>query len=155
MNKTVNQCSKCSILAIALLVAATAVFLPGCTHYAGSFGQTWDDGVSAVQPEDIAVPKGMKLLEDHNLSDVRESGSYRYANLTYEGNMPVAQVATYLLQSMPLRNYQLESKTSPSKGNEELRFRRGPYVLECSIQRVQEPPTTRLVYKLRTHIRPE
>lgn len=139
---------RCSILATALLLA-------GCAHNASPFGPPWDDGVSAVQPEDIAVPEGMKLLDRNHMSDVRESGSYRYANLTYEGYTPVSQVASYLLENVPLRNYRLESRTSPSPGHERLRFRRGPYVLDCSISRVAEPPVTRLVYKLRTHIKPE
>lgn len=140
--------TKCSILATALLLA-------GCAHNASPISRSWDDGVSAVQPKDIAVPKGMRLLEDPSHSDVRESGSYRYANLTYEGSTPVTQVATYLLGSMPLRNYQLESRKSPGPNHQELRFRRGPYVLDCSIQRLEEPPVTRLVYKLRTHVKPE
>ncbi len=139
---------KCSILATALLIA-------GCAHNASPFSQTWDDGVSAVQPEDIAVPKGMKLLEDRHVSHVRESGSYRYADLTYEGKTPVTQVATYLLASMPLRNYHLEAKASPGVGHEHLTFRRGPYVLDCSIERLEQPPVTRLVYRLRTHVKPE
>lgn len=139
---------KCSILATALLLA-------GCAHNASPFAQAWDDGVSAVQPEDIAVPKGMKLLEENHISHVRESGSYRYADLTYEGGTPVNQVATYLLASMPLRNYHLEAKATPGTGQEHLTFRRGPYVLDCSIERLEQPPVTRLVYKLRTHMKPD
>jgi hypothetical protein len=143
-----SNTKKCSILAMALLLTA-------CAHNASPISQTWDNGISSVQPRDIAVPKGMTLKEDPSLTDVRESGSYRYANLTYEGSTSVTEVATYLLASMPLRNYQLESKKSPSPDHQELTFRRGPYVLGCSIKRLEEPPVTRLVYKLRTHVKPE
>ncbi len=143
-----HKTTKCSILATALLMA-------GCAHNASPMVPDWDDGVSAVQPKDIAVPKGMKLLEDRHVSHVRESGSYRYADLTYEGKTSVTQVTTYLLASMPLRNYHLEAKASPGIGHQQLTFRRGPYVLDCSIKRLEQPPVTRVVYKLRTHVKPE
>jgi hypothetical protein len=139
--------TKFSILAMAFLLA-------GCAHI-GTYPPHWDDGVSAVQPKDIAVPKGMKLLERHHKSHVRESGSYRYADLTYEGRMPVRQVASYLLESLPLRDYQLEAQETPGHGQEYLRFRRGPYVLDCTIQRQEVEHKTRLVYKLRTHVKPQ
>ncbi len=132
----------------------TTLLLAGCAQNSGTYGPNWNSGVSAIQPEDIAVPKGMKLVEHHHTSDVRESGSYRYANLTYQGSLPAAQVASYLLENLPLRNYQLEAKETPGKGQEKLRFRRGPYVLDCTIHRQEGLRQTRLVYKLRTHLKP-
>ncbi len=135
-------------------ILVTALLLVGCAQSAGSYGPHLDSGVSAIQPEDIAVPKGMKLVERHHTSHVRESGSYRYADLTYEGSLRPAQVASYLLKNLPLRNYQLEAKESPDEGQEKLTFCRGPYVLECTIQRQELKQGTRLVYKLRTYLKP-
>ena len=129
-------------------ILVTALLLAGCAQNAGSYG------VTAIQPEDLAVPKGMRLIERDHTSHVRESGAYRFANLTYEGSLSPTQVASYLLENLPLRNYQLEAKETPGKGQENLRFRRGAYVLHCTIQRQEASHSTKLIYKLRTHLKP-
>ena len=137
---------KSPILVLVLLLA-------GCTHNSSTYGHHWDSGVSAIQPEDLAVPKGMKLVERDHISNARESGTYRYADLTYEGTLPPTQVANYLLENLPLRNYHLEAQETPAKGQQTLRFRRGAYVLDCTIGRPKASQRTVLVYKLRTHLK--
>ncbi len=127
------------------LLAATA-FLVACSQHGFSIPYS-DDGVSAGQPKDLPVPSGMRLLDRYHQSHSRESGSYRYAHMVYEGSLPMARVASYLLENLPAREYQFQSKESLGHEHEVLHFTRGPYSLECTIRRKEA--VTRLEYDLR------
>ncbi len=122
--------------------------LPAC-QTDPSLNRDYNDGVSAIQPNDLPVPFGMKLQDRLHKSFSRESGTYRQGDFFYAGEMPVAQVATYLLERMPQHNYELKSKESLGKNHEVLVFKRGRYTTTCIIDR--QEMRTQLKYELRTH----
>ena len=127
------------------LVVVAAVLLPGCIIDADSH----PDIVNAVQPKDIPVISGMNLKTHLMASDTLEVRDYKYANLVYEGEVPVVQVAAYLLERMPQHSYRLVSQDR-SDNLERLEFQRGRYTSVCTISR--EDYRTRLEIKVRTHL---
>ncbi|MEM7199896.1 MAG: hypothetical protein AAF628_06500 [Planctomycetota bacterium] len=130
-------------------VLAILVALPACT----APGKTTDDGVSAVQFQDIPVPEGLTLRERFHASDSRVAGDYRYANFTYGGTLPVAEVGTYLLERMPQHSWRLEDDHQRSDGTRTLSFRRGDEVVNCSLSR-RSDATTVMEIQVRTTAAP-
>jgi hypothetical protein len=127
-------------------LVAVALLLGGCQTPPSSY----DDGVSAVQWDDIPAPLGMRLRERYHESHTKQVGSWRYADLVYAGRLPVAEVSAYLRERMPLHAWQLTEHRADSDAEAEvLRFRRGQYVAECNIVR-QPSSATELLIKVRT-----
>ena len=127
------------------LAVVAAVLLPGCIIDADSH----PDIVNAVQPKDIPVIDGMDLKTHLLASDTLEIGDYKYANLVYEGVVPVVQVAAHLLERMPQHSYRLVGEDR-SRDLERLEFQRGRYTAVCTIRR--DEYVTRLEIELRTHL---
>ena len=126
---------------ILCIATASLALLTGCYSIA--------DGVHAVQPRDIPVPKGMKLKTHLHASNTLEIGEYRYADLVYEGGASSMQVADYLLKRMPQHSYRIVSQKKLQNEAEQLVFERGPYVSTCTIRSVDR--LTRLEIRVRTH----
>lgn len=113
------------------LLAALAL-APACETPAAP-----DDGVSAIQFADIPIPDGLKLHEHNHVSDAVVVGSFRHANFTYSGTIPVAEVSAYLRDRMPHHRWHLIDEETDTSGGENLRFRRGKYVAECRLAKVE------------------
>ncbi len=124
-----------------------AVVLCGCE----TATEPTDDGVSALQFQDIPVPSELRLVERFHSSDSRELGEYRYANFVYAGALPVGGVCSYLLERMPQHSWELEQDTSGSDGYRSLRFRRGNYAVDCVLT-PQSNSRTRMEMTVRTNV---
>ena len=96
-----------------------------------------DDGVTAAQFSDIPVPDGMWLNEQNHVSDAVVMGEYRHANFQYRGQIAVAEVTGYLRLRMPQHRWELIGEETEKSGDEVLRFRRGKYVAECYVAKLQ------------------
>ena len=101
-------------------------------------------GVSAIQFSDVVVPDGMNLRDDDEESFSVEVGSWRSGHLVYGGTAQVDAVSGWVLQRMPLHAWELTDDQTPDDRSRHLRFQRGPYVAEYSIQR-RENRTTMIV----------
>ena len=109
-----------------------------------------DDGVSAVQWDDIPAPDGMRLMEQFHKSHTRQIGKWRHGDLHYSGTLPVAEVSSYLQERMPQHSWELIGHETDGDGDhEKLSFRRGKDVAECSVVRSTNATTT-LMIKVRT-----
>lgn len=97
-----------------------------------------DDGVGAIQFDDIPVPDGMSLKEHNHVSDSVVVGEFRYANFEYTGTIPVPQVGAYLRDRMPQHRWHLTRDEATPSGAEYLSFRRGKYVADCSLVKDDE-----------------
>ena len=114
-----------------------------------------DDGVGAIQFDDIPVPDGMKLQEHNHKSDSAVIGEFRYANFVYTGTVPVAEVSAYLRDRMPQHRWHLTRDEVKPSGEEYLRFRRGKYVADCSLAQDEEiKATTHMKVAVRTSREP-
>lgn len=133
------------------VVLALATALCGCQEPPPRLD---DDGVNALQFQDLPVPEGMELLEQFHRSDSREIGDYRYGNFVYGGMLPIVEIREYLLERMPQHAWALEANQTDETGDEHLRFRRGRYVVDCDLKKLPDA-TTRMELALRTRLNNE
>ncbi|MCB9888121.1 MAG: hypothetical protein H6836_01005 [Planctomycetes bacterium] len=109
------------------------------------------DGLQAVQPLDIPVPARMSLVTHEHQSHTLEVGEgYRYADLVYEGLVPVPQIASYLTDRMQQHSYRLVSDDKPGQDHQVLVFQRGRFRSECQIRKQEY--RTRLEIRVRTNL---
>ena len=114
-----------------------------------------DDGVGAIQFDDIPVPDGMTLKEHNHKSDSAVIGEFRYANFVYSGTIPVPEVGAYLRDRMPQHRWHLTRDEVKSSGAEYLRFRRGKYVADCILVQDEEiEAITYMKVAVRTSLEP-
>ena len=92
-------------------------------------------GVRAIQFSDVVVPDGMTLRDRHEESFTVEVGSWRTGHLVYGGTAPVNAVSGYVLRRMPDHAWELTADEAPNGQNRTLRFERGQYVAEYTIER--------------------
>lgn len=103
-------------------------------------------GLSPVQLADIPVPDGMKLRDSLNESHSYEVGTFRVADLHYFGNVPLADVASYLRERMPQHGWRLVTEAVAHES--ELVFDRRPHRATCRIW--NDGSVTRLHVGVRT-----
>ncbi len=109
------------------------------------------DGVTAVQPNDIPVPAGMTLKTRRHESHTLQIGDgYRYADLEYEGLVPVPEVAGYLTDRMQQHSYRIVSEDSSSDDQVVLVFQRGRFTSECTVSKLDH--RTSLKIRVRTNL---
>jgi hypothetical protein len=110
-----------------------------------------------LQFDDIPVPDGMKLKDEpKHVSDSVVIGEFRYANLVYEGTVPVPELSAYLRDRMPQHAWRLTRDEEEGSGGEFLRFRRGKYVADCQLSKDKEIEAfTRMQVAVRTTREPE
>lgn len=95
-----------------------------------------DHGVSSVQFQDVAVPDGMKLVDRFHESHSREVAGWRYGHFEYVGQAQLQDACSHVLQRMPQHMWQLALDESPDASVRRLRFERGRYVADYTLQRV-------------------
>jgi hypothetical protein len=91
--------------------------------------------VSAIQFADVVVPDGMNLRDRHEESFAIEVGSWRLGHLEYGGTAAVNAVTGYVLQRMPLHAWELTADEAPNGQRRSLRFTRGQYIAQYTIER--------------------
>ena len=134
--------------ALAGLFTGISLLAVGCRTNAEAAQHT-DDGVSAIQFKDIAIPDGMVLRERNHQSDSLELGEYRYANMVYAGAVPIPEVSSYLRERLAQHSWNLTSESAEG-GAEKLTFERGKYVLDCALRRPENDARTELSITVRT-----
>ena len=92
-------------------------------------------GVRPIQFTDVVVPDGMTLRDRHEESFTIEVGSWRVGHLEYGGTSPVNAVTGYVLQRMPQHAWELIGDQAPNGQRRTLRFARGQYVAQYTIER--------------------
>jgi len=137
-----------------MAILGVAALLLGSCQTPAERAKTSDDGVSAIQFEDIPVPDGLRLQERAHSSDSLELGEYRYANFSYVGGVPVAEVSSYLRDRMPQHKWTLLAEETDPDGNDTLSFRRGKYTAECRLQHEESSARTTLDIVVRTTLDP-
>lgn len=94
-----------------------------------------DDGVNAVQFQDLVVPDGMTLYERFHESHSREEANWRFAHYIYTGQPKIDEVAGHLLLRMPQHSWTMVSDERPDESTRRLKFSRGRYTADYCITR--------------------
>lgn len=129
------------------LLVAAALLAIAAVPAACATGGDLDTGVSAVQFQDMVVPLGFTLLDKTHQSHSRVEGEWRMGNFHYQGQLLVADAASYIRQRMPQHNWTLETEQLDEKGGK-LLFARGRYTAEYTFLR--QEGSTQMVVDYRT-----
>lgn len=113
-------------------------------------GKDGDRGVSVVQFQDVVVPDGMTLVDRFYESHSREEAGWRFGHFVYVGQPQLQDACAHLLQRMPQHLWRLASDETPEEATRKLRFERGRYVADYTLQRVDG--VTHMVIDYRTQI---
>jgi hypothetical protein len=132
-----------------LIVLSCALLAPACKSTKPTAAP--DDGVSAIQFQDIVVPSGMKLQESNHESHSMEASGYRMGHFLYEGMPKVEEASSHILQRMPQHNWTLVSDEKLDEMTRKLKFSRGRYVAEYTLHR--QDGVTNLVIDYKTEAR--
>lgn len=89
-----------------------------------------EDGVNALQFQDVVVPDGLRLVDDAHQSHSSEAGSYRQGRFLYMGQVRPTDAAAYVRQRMPLHNWELVADEAKDASTTRLQYRRGYYCAE-------------------------
>lgn len=109
-----------------------------------------DRGVAAVQFQDVVVPDGMKLIDQYHESHSREEAGWRFGHFVYVGQPPIQDACSHLLLRMPQHLWRLSADEATAENARKLRFERGRYVADYSLQRIDG--VTHMVIDYRTEI---
>ena len=101
-----------------------------------SSGTPSNGGVSAIQFQDVVVPSGMTLQDTYHESWSLEEAGYRSGHFVYRGSPRVEDASAYVLDRMPQHAWKLTADETKDKARV-LRFARGVYEAEYSLQRVE------------------
>jgi hypothetical protein len=135
--------------AITFLLTFLLAFLPACKAPPTDTG-SGDRGVSAIQFQDIVVPTGLKLQEgNHESHSVEESG-WRFGHFVYTGQPRVDETSAYVLERMPQHAWSLAGDEAPDASTRRLKFVRGRYLADYTIQRVEG--VTHMIVDYRTQV---
>lgn len=121
-------------LLLTLLVLGTGLALAGCKSNPAQPGAT-DDGVTAVQFQDIVVPSGMKLQDNRHESHSIEATGWRMGHFVYEGMPKIEEACSHILQRMPQHAWKLVADEQPDPTTRKLRFSRGRYEAAYTLRR--------------------
>ena len=94
-----------------------------------------NNGVTAMQFQDVVVPSGMRLREEAHESYSREEAGWRHGHFVYTGQTEVATIANYERERMPQHKW---TKVLDEEGQEiglRLRFERGRYRADYTFTR--------------------
>jgi hypothetical protein len=131
----------------ALLLSCFSV-LVACSS--PELANTTDQGVNAIQFQDVAVPAGMRLHDNYHESHSREEAGWRYGHFLYTGQPRVQEACEHVLQRMPQHAWTLVSDAAPDDHTRNLKFTRGRYTVEYAVTR--QDGVTQLVVDYRTEI---
>jgi len=100
-----------------------------------------EDGVTAVQFQDMVVPAGLRLIDDSHQSHSIEAASWRHGRFVYSGTVRLADAADYVRERMPQHNWTLVedavSGGQPDSVTTTLRYQRGYYATEYTFSRAE------------------
>jgi hypothetical protein len=131
--------------AVALVLAVALLLLAACRSAPDRDGTT---ASPPVQFADIPVPDGMTLETLMNRSHSYEAGDFRFGDLYYYGNLPVADVASYMTQRMAVHGWTLAGEQRQER-RVELLFERRPHRTTCTIWK-DSSDVTRMHVQVRT-----
>jgi hypothetical protein len=129
------------------LLAFAIVLSAGLTSCKSSANPPGGVGVSAIQFQDVVVPSGMTLQDNYHESWSLEEAGYRSGHFVYRGAPRVEDASAYVLDRMPQHAWSLSGDETKDKARV-LRFTRGVYEAEYSLQRVEG--VTQIVVEYRT-----
>ena len=109
-----------------------------------------DRGVSAVQFQDVVVPDGMALVDRFHESHSREESGWRFGHFEYVGQPRIEDACSHLLLRMPQHSWRLAADETPDEQTRRLRFERGRYVANYTLQRLDG--VTHMVIDYRTEV---
>lgn len=145
-----------------LAMFGAGILFGACTgmHRDGTAAEA--SGLTAVQFRDVPVPDGMVLQTGLNESHSYEAGRFRFADLYYYGNLPVAEIAEYMKRRMALHGWQLVEETGgrpaeasagagddPATARSETLFERAPNRVRCEVW-LDSSGVTRMHVEVRT-----
>jgi hypothetical protein len=129
------------------LLAFAIVLSAGLTSCKSAANQSSGAGVSAIQFQDVVVPSGMTLQDNYHESWSLEEAGYRSGHFVYRGASRIEDASAYVLDRMPQHAWSLTADETKEKSRV-LRFSRGVYEAEYSLQRVEG--ITQMVVEYRT-----
>ncbi len=111
------------------LVALAAV-LAACATDPGA-----NEGVTAVQFQDVVVPNGMRLKAAGHESASIDASGYRQARFEYVGQADVQVAADYVRERMPQHNWAKVTDEAVAEVGQKIRFERGIYRADYTFAR--------------------
>lgn len=107
-----------------------------------------EDGVSAVQFQDVVVPSGLRLIDGSHESASREIAGWRQGRFVYQGDTRIEDAIAYVRQRMPQHNWEATGSENLEPPGCKLHFARGIYSAEYTFERREG--VTQMVVDYRT-----
>lgn len=107
-----------------------------------------EDGVSAVQFQDVVVPSGLRLIDGSHESASREVAGWRQGRFVYQGDTRIEDAIAYVRQRMPQHNWEVTGSVNLEPPGCRLQFARGIYSAEYTFERREG--VTQMVVDYRT-----
>lgn len=134
---------------LGVLSACVLVFLGGCESTDPSAASA-DDGVVAVQFQDVVVPDGMLIHDKFSESYSREEQGWRSGHFVYSGDLTIEEACTHVLHRMPQHAWSLVTDDKNVENARRLKFARGRSTVEYALER--QDGVTHMVIDYKTQI---